>query len=407
MYGQKNVARKATRIFLTSLWDAYDGAEICELIGIFLLNQLPKDSSTNFGLYRDDGLGIITGTPRQVEKIKKSVCKIFKDNGFTITIEANKTVVDFLDVTFNIATGTYSPYMKPDNIPLYVHQQSNHPPTITRNIPLAINNRLSAISSDESSFNKSIEPYQKALKNSGYNHQLTYQHHQRANSRSRRRKIIWFNPPFSRSATTDIGKKFLDIIRTCFPSSNILHKILNKNTVKISYACMPNMGKLISSDNNRKLNAPDTEQNPPNGKQCNCQVKSDCPMNNNCLTDNVIYQATVTTNHSSDTYIGLTETSFKTRYRNHTMSFRHSKYRNQTELSKHIWNLKDACTDYQITWKILKRAHPYNSISKRCNLCLTEKYFIIHKPDMCTLNQRKDPIIACRHKNKHLLSGVK
>ena len=383
---------------------SYDGAEICELIGIYLLNQLPKDG-TNFGLYRDDGLGIITGTPQQAEKIKKAVCKVFKDNGFSITIQANKTVVDFLDVTFNLTTGTYSPYMKPDNTPLYVHRQSNHPPAIIKNIPSAINKRLSAISSDEPAFYRSIEPYQKALQNCGYNHQLNYQHQQR-NSRSRKRKIIWFNPPFSRTVTTNIGKSFIRILRTCFPPGNILHKILNTNSVKLSYSCMPNMGKLISSHNNRKLSAQNAEQDRSSEKQCNCRAKSECPMDNTCLTDNLVYQATVTTSQSSETYIGLTETSFKTRYRNHTLSFRHNKYRNQTELSKYVWGLKDARINYQITWKVLKRAQPYNSLSRRCNLCLTEKHFIIHRPSMCTLNSRKDLVIACRHKNKHLLCEV-
>ena len=39
---------------------SYDGAEICELVGLFLLHELstiiPKDLT---GLYRDDGLAIL------------------------------------------------------------------------------------------------------------------------------------------------------------------------------------------------------------------------------------------------------------------------------------------------------------------------------------------------------------
>ena len=38
---------------------AYDGAEICELVGIFMLSLLSKEySSNNIGLYRDDGLSV-------------------------------------------------------------------------------------------------------------------------------------------------------------------------------------------------------------------------------------------------------------------------------------------------------------------------------------------------------------
>ena len=59
------------------------------------------------------------------------------------------------------------------------------------------------------------------------------------------------------------------------------------------------------------------------------------------MTNNIIYKATVTTNNTNDTkhYIGMTATTFKERYANHTSSFRHKKDSNKTELSKHIWKL--------------------------------------------------------------------
>ena len=65
----------------------------------------------------------------------------------------------------------------------------------------------------------------------------------------------------------------------------------------------------------------------------------------------VVYQATVTTGDKKETYIGLTATQFKARYRNHLMSFRHEKRRNETELSKHLWQLKEANKEFDITWK--------------------------------------------------------
>ena len=70
------------------------------------------------------------------------------------------------------------------------------------------------------------------------------------------------------------------------------------------------------------------------------------------------------------TYIGLTENAFKTRYRNHTASFRHTKHRNSTELSKHVWSLKDNNIDYSVSWRIMSSSPSDNSSSKRCNLCL-------------------------------------
>jgi hypothetical protein len=84
------------------------------------------------------------------------------------------STVDFLDVTLDLSSGTFKPYMKPNNIPSYVHRDSNHPPAITKNIPLAVNRRLSAISSTEAIFNQAAKPYQEALDKSGYRHKLEF-----------------------------------------------------------------------------------------------------------------------------------------------------------------------------------------------------------------------------------------
>lgn len=78
-------------------------------------------------------------------------------------------IVNFLDVTFNLNNSSYKPYMKPVNAPLYIHTSSIHPPAILKNILLAINKRLCSISSDESNFNREVQPYQLALDNSGFN----------------------------------------------------------------------------------------------------------------------------------------------------------------------------------------------------------------------------------------------
>jgi hypothetical protein len=64
----------------------------------------------------------------------------------------------------------------------------------------------------------------------------------------------------------------------------------------------------------------------------------------------------------------MTATTFKERYVNHTSSFRHKKDSNKTELSKHIWKLKENNQDYTIKWSILKHAISYTGGSKRCNM---------------------------------------
>ena len=102
----------------------------------------------------------------------------------------------------------------------------------------------------------------------------------------------------------------------------------------------------------------------------------------NCLQSSVIYQATVkrNDNNTSETYIGLTKNAFKTRQSNHTASFRHTKHRNSTELSKHVWSLKDSNIDYSISLRIISSSSSYDSSSKRCNLSLKEEFLIICLP---------------------------
>ena len=74
-------------------------------------------------------------------------------------------------------------------------------------------------------------------------------------------------------------------------------------------------------------------------------------MTGNFLKKSIVYQATVTTedSKSDETYVGLTENTFKTRFANHKASFNNLSKRMSTELSKHVWNLKDNSTNFQIT----------------------------------------------------------
>ena len=75
-------------------------------------------------------------------------------------------------------------------------------------------------------------------------------------------------------------------------------------------------------------------------------------------------------------YVGITETSFKQRYYNHLTTFKHESNSNTTELSKHIWKLKNSNITYNIKWSILKQTIP--SGGRRCSLCTWEKCFILY-----------------------------
>ena len=229
--------KKNTNDMFDVTMGSYDGAETCELIGNYMLALIAPKFKNEVGLYRDDGLAICKATPKEIEKTKQEVNQVFKSEGLKITIEANKKIVNFLDVTFNITDGSYKPYMKPNNKLSYVHQQSNHPPAVLKNIPLNINKRLTAISSSKETFDDA--PYQKALTESGYNYKLTYnppQEQARKNKRKRTRNITWYNPPFNSNIKTNLGRKFLHIVDRCFPKHHPLHKIFNIVCLKILWS---------------------------------------------------------------------------------------------------------------------------------------------------------------------------
>ncbi|XP_065180130.1 craniofacial development protein 2-like [Sycon ciliatum] len=116
-------------------------------------------------------------------------------------------------------------------------------------------------------------------------------------------------------------------------------------------------------------------------------------MEGRCQASHIIYEAHVTSQDELRTYIGSAETTFKTRYNNHTMSFRHEKYRTNTELSKHLWKKKNDDKEYHLSWRIKDKASSYNPATKRCCLCTTEKVRILTADKTKILNKRKLKIV--------------
>ena len=154
----------------------YDGAEICELVGIYIQNKLCKlMNKKDFALYRDDGLGILRNTSKpEADWKSKNIIKIFKDCGLSVTCEVNSKIVDFLDIRLNLKNQTYEPYRKPNNEPVYINKQLNHPPNIIAYIPKAISKHLTGISCNKNVFDRNIDIYPTALKNSGFDGTITY-----------------------------------------------------------------------------------------------------------------------------------------------------------------------------------------------------------------------------------------
>ena len=403
--------KKATQDTFDVTMGSFDGAETCELVGAYILEQIqsiiPKEE---VGLYRDDGLAVIHKTPRQTERTKKKLCEKFKELGLRITVAANQRIVDFLDITLNLEKKEYQPYTKPGNKHVYVHTDSNHPPVITKQIPKSIQARLSSICSNETVFKNAKAEYEEALKEAGHKEKLKYtpsqtdldeQSNNKQQRKNRQRKILWFNPPYSAHVKSNIGNIFINLVQKHFPTNHPLRTICNKNNLKISYSCLPNMSTVIKSHNNAVMKKKSDNQQ---SKKCNCRTKTLCPLAGKCLTKNVVYEATVTTNDTTQKYIGMTSCAFKTRFDQHSASFRHKEKMNSTKLSSHIWKLKETNAQYKLTWKILKQAQPYSPNTNKCNLCNWEKYLIITSNKATRLNSKSELLAKCPHKLKHLLS---
>ena len=202
------------------------------------------------------------------------------------------------------------------------------------------------------------------------------------------KEILHLNPPFSLSVKTKIGDEFLRALDECFPSYHPLSKIINRNTVKLSYRCMPNIKQSINR-HNQQVQKGRTAANAIAG--CNCLADRECPLNGNCLTKEVIYRADVVEEDgTTQTYTGLTGSTFKERYYGHTSSFRNRDENHSTTLSSHIWNLEDTGKRFELKWRIIDRGKKFNPSNRKCNLCLKEKYHIIFQPSGASLNKRSE-----------------
>ena len=112
---------------------------------------------------------------------------------------------------------------------------------------------------------------------------------------------------------------------------------MNRNTIKVGYSCTSYVKSIISSHNKQTL-TPKTKQ-----VGCICRVKNSFPLDNKCLTSQLIYQADVTNNLNDEYryYLGPAETIFKERYSNHKKSFKNKNSKSSAELLKYVRSLKE------------------------------------------------------------------
>ena len=67
----------------------------------------------------------------------------------------------------DLRTAISKPYKKPNSNLTYIYKQSNHLPSIIKNLPKSINKRLSTNSKNAQIFNEACPPYTEALKRNG------------------------------------------------------------------------------------------------------------------------------------------------------------------------------------------------------------------------------------------------
>ena len=169
---------------------------------------------------------------------------------------------------------------------------------------------------------------------------------------------------------------------------------------------MPNITAAINAHNKSIVN----ERKPLERGGCNCErrYRNNCPLHSECLTENALYEGTVTSderNYGERLYRGVTLGPFKDRLGNHEKAFNNKRYVGNTALSKEIWRLKDKKASYNISWRIVNQYRSYNPTTKRCNLCLHEKLEILENIGPNQLNQRSELISTCRHRHKFKLSN--
>ena len=103
-----------------------------------------------------------------MDRVRKNVIKIFKEVCFKIEIQTRLKIVNFLDVTFNLANGTYRPYKKANESLFYINTPSNKPQQVIKQLPTSVSKRLSNNSSSKEISNASRYEYETTLKNSCY-----------------------------------------------------------------------------------------------------------------------------------------------------------------------------------------------------------------------------------------------
>ena len=91
--------------------------------------------------------------------IQKKIIRAFKFLGFKTEISSNIKIANFLVVTLDLSDNSYKPFLKTNQYPPYINVNSNHPSSIIKQVPKAVNMRIRRLSSNKKIFHGSSKTY--------------------------------------------------------------------------------------------------------------------------------------------------------------------------------------------------------------------------------------------------------
>ena len=229
-----------------------------------------------------------------------------------------------------------------------------------------------------------------ALKKSGFKDDFKYTKNQRQKPKNRSRNIIWFNPLFNKAVSTNIAKVFLQLINRHFPKSHRLHKIFNRNTVKVTYSCMQNMSKTYKRHNSKITSTPCNQLT-----LFNCQVKGECSMDGKCQTMDTVYNCCVTSPSNKKSTLGWQKENGS----KGIITIKSHSIINNIHMRRHFKVIRETSNvTPNLKWSIVKYTTPYSNISKKCLFCFYEILVIIAYPrQRKLLNNRSELFCRCCH----------
>ena len=190
-----------------------------------------------------------------------------------------------------------------------------------------------------------------------------------------------------------VGEHFLPLLDKHFPPHYKFHRIFNRNTVM----------KTIINSHNHKITNPKTITKERTGRGVD---KAKCLLSQNCLINNIIYKAALTSTnpcYKEKICFSTAETIFKLRYSNHQSPFKFSKYKTDTELSTEVKRMEKSVLTPVITWEIVRKQKKKKKKKRKCYLSLNEKLEIATYQENIWLKKKAELISKYRHQNQYAL----